>query len=56
MTDDKPETPAPQSNATGAMLGSENCWHCRAPRDLFGDGSRSCSNCGAGELGWTDSW
>ena len=54
MTDTNQDRP---SIASGGMLpGSTDCWKCGQPRDLYGDGSRSCSNCGAGELGWTDSW
>lgn len=51
MAEDTPAPPA-TSTATGGMLGGETCWKCGGDRDAFGDGSRHCTNCGAGELGW----
>lgn len=28
------------------------CWKCGSDRYAYGDGSRHCTHCGAGELGW----
>lgn len=41
---------------TTALDGAGACWKCGQPRDLFGDGTRKCTVCHAGdEPGWQSS-
>ena len=51
-TEPTPPTPPTISTATGGTLSSDTCWKCGHPRDIYGDGDRHCSFCGAGDPGW----
>lgn len=37
----------------GILQDGVKCWYCGVSRDIFGEGSRKCSYCGASdEAGW----